>query len=241
MARKGRSGEYKVGYGKAPEAFRFKKGVSGNPGGRPKGSRNRHPEGRFAETVLGEGYQLIDVKEGNSQTRMGSAKAALRRMKIDAVKGSFRAQKEFVNLMLSVEREERAGREGQIKAVMEYKAGWYEELRQRRAAGVAALPSPPHPDDIHINIRTGEITVRGPVTLEQEKAVDEYFAPMEAAECAISEVSHLLSNEPNYPYRDQLPAELAHALKIMKKVRRAFGAPWCEEPTGNLLNRLPQP
>jgi Family of unknown function (DUF5681) len=31
---------YKVGYGKPPKTTRFKKGKSGNPGGRPKGSLN---------------------------------------------------------------------------------------------------------------------------------------------------------------------------------------------------------
>ena len=31
---------YKVGYGKPPKKTRFKKGTSGNPGGRPKGSRS---------------------------------------------------------------------------------------------------------------------------------------------------------------------------------------------------------
>lgn len=33
-------GEYEVGYGKPPSASRFKKGMSGNPKGRPPGRRN---------------------------------------------------------------------------------------------------------------------------------------------------------------------------------------------------------
>jgi Family of unknown function (DUF5681) len=35
--KKASSGDYKVGYGKPPSETRFRKGVSGNPGGRPRG------------------------------------------------------------------------------------------------------------------------------------------------------------------------------------------------------------
>ena len=35
--------DYEVGYGKPPKDSRFKLGQSGNPNGRPKGSRNRVP------------------------------------------------------------------------------------------------------------------------------------------------------------------------------------------------------
>ena len=40
--------DYDVGYRKPPAAFRFKKGVSGNPKGRPPGRRN--PESQEAGT-----------------------------------------------------------------------------------------------------------------------------------------------------------------------------------------------
>ena len=40
MSKKTGKGDYDVGYGKPPTQTQFQKGVSGNPRGRPKGSKN---------------------------------------------------------------------------------------------------------------------------------------------------------------------------------------------------------
>ena len=53
-------GEYEVGYGKPPSQTRFRKGVSGNPGGRPRGMT----AGRANRLALNEAYRLVTVREG---------------------------------------------------------------------------------------------------------------------------------------------------------------------------------
>jgi hypothetical protein len=40
MSKRSKDESYVVGYGKPPEQTKFKKGASGNPKGRPKGSKN---------------------------------------------------------------------------------------------------------------------------------------------------------------------------------------------------------
>ena len=40
-----KSPQYDIGYGKPPDKHRFKKGQSGNPGGRPKGAANKVRKG----------------------------------------------------------------------------------------------------------------------------------------------------------------------------------------------------
>lgn len=63
---------YEVGYGKPPVATRFRKGVSGNPRGRPKGARNRRPalnEERLKDIILDEAYRMISVRDGGREER----------------------------------------------------------------------------------------------------------------------------------------------------------------------------
>ena len=82
MARMKGDGSYKVGHGKPPVEFQFKKGKSGNRSGRPKGSKNkqRHPEDTLANMILDEGHGQIDLTEGTSHKRMAAAKAMLRQL-----------------------------------------------------------------------------------------------------------------------------------------------------------------
>jgi hypothetical protein len=62
--------DYDVGYGRAPASSRFQKGQSGNPRGRPRGSKRSPPY----ETVLG---QMVTVREDGRERRLTAAEAFL--------------------------------------------------------------------------------------------------------------------------------------------------------------------
>ena len=85
MSRKKKtSGDYDVGYGKPPKHTRFKKGHSGNPKGRPKGSRN------FSSDVKKILKQPVRVSTGGKTKTVSTQFAALQRLREKALNGNDR-------------------------------------------------------------------------------------------------------------------------------------------------------
>ena len=77
--------DYEVGYGKPPKDSQFKKGQSGNPKGRPRGSRN-------FKTDLQEEMQLqIQVTESGRPEIISKQRAMIKRAMEKALHGDLRA------------------------------------------------------------------------------------------------------------------------------------------------------
>ena len=74
----------KVGYGNPPEHSRFKKGQSGNPSGRAKGSQNLKT---IFNKVLRE---EVSLREGSEVRKVTKAEAVVRGMVVGALKGDQR-------------------------------------------------------------------------------------------------------------------------------------------------------
>ena len=67
-------GPDRVGYGRPPEEHQFRPGQSGNPKGRPKGSKNKPPasayEQRLDAMLLDEFYREVEVPVGGEMRTM---------------------------------------------------------------------------------------------------------------------------------------------------------------------------
>lgn len=88
-----------VGFRKPPREHRFKKGVSGNPRGRPKRTRN-------IDTLIDrELDQPITLKEAGQELRLRKREAIVKRLVNNALKGDTRS----IEYLVKYSRENGAG------------------------------------------------------------------------------------------------------------------------------------
>lgn len=77
--------EYEVGYGKPPEDTKFKDGRSGNPKGRPKGSKNTY---KLLQEIL---EQKLEVVDNGKKIKISKKVAMLTQLINQGVKGDVKA------------------------------------------------------------------------------------------------------------------------------------------------------
>ena len=87
------SGDYGVGYGRPPQTTQFKSGKSGNPKGRPKGSRT---VGVMLQEIL---ERRVSVNENGKTRRLPTLEVMLRRLANDAMRSDQRATKLLLSLI----------------------------------------------------------------------------------------------------------------------------------------------
>jgi hypothetical protein len=127
--REKRDGNHEVGFGKPPKHTQFQKGHSGNPKGRPRGSRN-------ASTLLDEALkEHVVVSENGRRRLVTKLEAILKQLVNKAAQGDHRA----TQLLLA----------HQIPRIEEHEAS--------RSAIVERLPLPPPPSPEEKRMRDLEI------------------------------------------------------------------------------------
>ena len=85
-----------VGFRKPPKKHQYKEGQSGNPGGRPKGSKNLKTD------LLEELSEKIQVREGDREVKISKQRALIKSLMARALKGNDRAAAKLLDLLLKV-------------------------------------------------------------------------------------------------------------------------------------------
>ena len=91
--------DYEVGYGKPPRHTRFKKGQSGNPRGRPKGSKN-------LPTLLSEALnESVVVAENGRRRKITMRQAIIKQLVKRSATADLRAMKILLDMVRDLERQ----------------------------------------------------------------------------------------------------------------------------------------
>lgn len=90
-------GDGKVGYGRPPKQYQFKKGQSGNRKGRPKADKNQS----FLSFVHKAANEYVTIQEGGQRKKVTKLAVAAKQFVNKAASGDYRAAKLLVELTQS--------------------------------------------------------------------------------------------------------------------------------------------
>ncbi len=219
--------EYEVGYAKPPLSTRFRRGQFGNPSGRRKGSIKKAAalpalnEERLKTIILEEAYRSISIHDPNGQIDIPMAQAVVRSLAVNAAKGNQRAQRLFTELLTSVERDNKKLHDEWLQTAINYKVEWDKELARRKTFRIDAPPPLPHPDDIIIDMNTGLVRIKGPMTKEDKVKWDHLRDLKATIKLDIEEMTQLLATQPED--RDQINEEIQHSQRVLKMITAVVG------------------
>jgi len=97
MEERSESNTARVGYGNPPKHTRFKKGLSGNPQGRPKGTLN------IATVLQRTLHQKVAIDENGQRKTITKLEAAIRQLTDKAASGELKALQLLAALVRSAE------------------------------------------------------------------------------------------------------------------------------------------
>jgi hypothetical protein len=211
-----------------PKEFRFRKGVSGNPKGRPRkspvlvggyvgGQPKLGPEDRVKTLAIEEAYRVITVREGDKVQKVPVIQAILRKVAVAAANGNVRAQQTYLKLIAGAEADRRAATMELFKEAIAYKERWHHILAERSRTGRVGPEPVPHPDEIVIDSETWEVRIEGPVLQEQKDAQDLLHAGWMEYEQNLMETEKLLANDPNNQELLELKESLTEIVSWIRK------------------------
>ena len=84
-------------------------------------------------------------------------------------------------------------------------------------------PDPiPHPDHIEIDMSTGRVLVKGPMTKEEKAHIEWVLDRKAEFERELADLKQMLIDNPNYEHRKFVEDDIRHDEKILELIGRAL-------------------
>ena len=146
--------------------------------------------------AIEEAYRIITIREGDRVERIPVIQAILRKLAVAAANDNIRAQQYYLTILIGAEADRRLATMELLKSAVEYKEHWGQVLAERARSGATGPEPIPHPDDIIIDSKTGEIRFDGPVLEEQWMAGEQLRAMWPELERMLRQVNEKLESDP---------------------------------------------
>jgi hypothetical protein len=221
-----KSDDYEIGFRKPPAKSRFKPGSSGNPKGRPLGSKNKtslKEETKLSDIIFEIANQKISVQEKDKKVNITMAEAMVRSLAIKAVKGDTRSQKIFLNLKDKVDEKREKEINDTVDVAFKYKVYWEETLKQWKLNRIIRDDPIPHPDDIIVDMQTGSIHMEGPMDHKEKDKWDDMVKKFADLENNIIDLQEYLNNPKNKKHRELIESDLKEETEFYNMAYNAVG------------------
>ena len=213
MSKSSKKRSYEVGYCKPPREHQFKKGEpSPNPRGRPR-KKEQPASSVWTPIALGKSVDGLLIKEarrevwaweGDRAESIPMIQAAIRQTALKAMQGDLAATRLLLSAVREIEQEERKQHSEDIQAMRDYKEKWSREIERAEERGETPPDPVPHPDDIIIDFKTGDVHVNGPFTEEQRDVFEEILERIDDAQESITMLAQEIAQEDNPERREVL-------------------------------------
>ena len=218
--------DYEVGYAKPPISKRFKPGISGNPSGRPRGAKNKQSnlsDERLKQIILDEAYRNVAVNDGGKRNSISMAEAVMRSIAVNAAKGEHRAQKMFIELLDKTETSRKERADELLNIAIDYKQSWENTLEKNKLLKIHEPEPLPHPDDIIIDMKTGKVTIHGPITREEKIEWDKNLKRLRECEKEIVSLQAMSEDPKHRGYLNVIKENMIHEMKIRDILKEFLG------------------
>jgi hypothetical protein len=126
-------------------------------------------------------------------------------------------------MLSETERANKAWNDEYLKAAMEYKFRWEEELEGRKKLGITGPEPLPHPDDIVIDMKTDQVIIKGPRTKEEKVLWDQALEGLKDFDREIDELNAMLKDAKMKSARALIQDDMLRAKRVRQIIVNGIG------------------